>query len=353
MRFHFRSLTIAACLLGLCLGNALAQDSPACAPSDGQMRRVVDMAKRSVVLPKEVRRIATVGSVPVLNGYLFALGAGEHIINGLPARFSSSGRWKLHNAIAPHLAVRPVLQGQVNSEISIENLVRHAPDVVLTMDLQQVRVLEKARVPVLYLEWGSLSDIHANMRLLGCALGRMEQSEAYLRYFDDTMQRMGRILDRIPKDARPTVLYFNPQSMNTPLLIANWWIAQAGGYSATADMSRTGNAHYSHERVLLWNPDVFIVSSPQQREAVYQDERFSKIKAVRNKRVFVTPMGAHTWGQRTVEQPLTLLWAAKNFHPEYFSHIDMEEEIRSFYRRFFNYGPSDEEIRTMLDGSPG
>ncbi|SHH21117.1 ABC transporter substrate-binding protein [Pollutimonas bauzanensis] len=349
----FRKLAMAACLWCACLGSVLAGESAECAAGDARTRSIVDMAGRRVVLPKDVRRIATVGSVPVLNGYLFALGAGARIVNGLPSRFTATGRWRLHNAIAPHLADRPVLQGQATSEVSIEKLILLAPDVVLTMDPLRVRMLEAAKAPVVYLEWGSMSDIRANMRILGCMLGCTQQSEAYLRYFEDTMERVRRTLDTVPQQARPKVLYFNPQTMSTPLLIANWWIAAAGGYSVTAGMEPAGSARYSHERVLVWNPDIFIVNSPEQAEAVYRDERFSRINAVQNRRVYVTPMGAHSWGQRTVEQPLTVLWAAKVFHPQPFAQIDMEDEIRDFYLRFFNYELSDDEIRAVLEGRSG
>ena len=343
-------LAIAACLWHACLGSPSAAESAHCTVFDTQERHVHDMAGRTITLPHEVRRIATVGSVPVLNGYLMALGAGERIINGLPSRFTASGRWRLHHAVAPYLVDKPALQGQSTSDISIESIARLAPDVIITMNPLQVRVLEKAKTPVVYLEWADTADILANMRVLGCMTGLVPESETYLRYFEDTMGRVRQTLEGASGNARPKVLYFNPHSMNTPLQIANWWIAQAGGQSVTADVEHGGNVHYSHERVLLWNPDILIVNSPVQVEAVYQDERFSKINAVRNGRVYATPMGTHSWGQRTVEQPLTVLWAATIFHPEHFGHIDMNNEITNFYRRFFNYHLSDHEIQAMLDG---
>ncbi|MBW7900951.1 MAG: ABC transporter substrate-binding protein [Rhodocyclaceae bacterium] len=344
---HFRKLALALCLWGA--GQAAAAEAPGCTV-DARTRSVVDMAGRTVVLPKAVKRVATVGSVPVINGYLFALGAGERIANGLPPRFAQSGKWRLQTAIAPHLADRPVLQGQVGSEVAIETLVRLAPDAVITMDRLGIRKLEAAKAPVVYLEWGNASDIQRNMAVLGCVLDRMPESEAYLRYFDATMARIRHTLAGVAPAARPRVLYFNPHTMTTPLLIANWWIEEAGGSSVTAGMARGGNAHYSHEQLLMWNPEVFIVGSPEQAAAIYRDERFAKIAAVRNGRVHVTPVGAHSWGQRTVEQPLTVLWAAKLFHPEAFAQVDMANEIRSFYRRFFDYEPSAEDIRTILAG---
>ena len=331
----------------------LAAEPARCMADGSQARHVVDMAGRAVTLPHEARRIATVGSVPVINGYLLALGVGERIVNGLPSRFAASGRWRLLAAVAPYLAGRPVLQGQGGGQVSIENLVRLDPDVVITMNLLELRALEKARVPAVYLEWADSSDIRASMRILGCLTGRESRGEAYLRYLDDTMERLREALDRLPPGDPPKVLYFNPHTMSTPLRIADWWIEQAGGRSATAGAAQGGNAQYSHERVLLWNPDVLIVNSPEQVAAVYQDPRFSGLGAVRDRRVYAVPMGVHSWGQRTVEQPLAVLWAATVFHGRHLARIDMKDEIRNFYRRFFDYALSDDEIRAVFEGGPG
>lgn len=349
---RLRGWMLAICVAGACHGAAVAA-APGCVGGSGQAKSVVDMAGRTVVLPATVARIATVGSVPVINGYLFALHAGEQIVNGLPSRFTQSGRWRLQTAIAPHLAGRPVLQGQPSSEVNLEILLGLAPDVVITMDLARARALEAARIPVIFIEWRNAADIEANMRILGCALDRVARSEDYLRYLDATMQRVRRTLADVAQAERPKVLYFNPGTMATPLLIANWWIEEAGGRSVTAGLPTEGSAHYTHEQLLLWDPDVLLVNSPDQVAAIHQDERFARLAAVRNGRVHATPIGAHSWGQRTIEQPLTILWAASVFHPQRFGQTDLENEVRAFYRRFFQYGISDAEIRWILTGGSG
>lgn len=350
---HIVTLALAACLWRACPAVATADEPPDCATGTQRARSVIDAAGRTVALPERIERIATVGSVPVINGYLFTLGAGEKIVNSLPPRFTRSDRWRLQTAIAPYLADRPVLQGQVASEVNLETLISLSPDLVITMNRLGTRTLEAARVPVLYIEWGNASDIEANMRILGRALDCMPRAEDYLRYFDATMRHVRQTLENVAQDARPKALYFNPNTMATPLDIANWWIDAAGGRSVTAGLATEGTAHYSHEQLLLWDPDVLIVSSPEQVAAIYRDERFSRLGAVRNRRIHATPIGAHLWGQRTIEQPLTVLWAARLFHPERFRQVDLENEVRTFYRRFFRYGISDEDIRWMLSGNTG
>ncbi|WP_068634603.1 ABC transporter substrate-binding protein [Thauera butanivorans] len=345
------SLALAACLWGAGPGAASASEPAGCSAGAGQTRQIVDMAGRTVVLPPTIERIATIGSVPVINGYLFALGAGDRIVNGLPPRFTQTARWRLQGEIAPGLAERPVLQGQAGNGVNLETLLGLAPDLVITMDTPSARALETARIPVIVIEWRHAQDIEASMALLGCALDRVQRSEDYLRYFEATLQRVRETLADLAPADRPKVLYFNPGTMATPLVIANWWIEAAGGRSVTAALAGEGSAHYTHEQLLLWNPDVLIVNSPEQVAAIHRDERFARLAAVRHGRVHATPIGAHAWGQRTIEQPLTVLWAAKLLHPDRFAGVDMEGEMGSFYRRFFKYGLTGEEARSILAGS--
>jgi iron complex transport system substrate-binding protein len=347
------SLALAACLWGAGPGAASADESAGCSAGTGQTRSIVDMAGRTVVLPPTIERIATIGSVPVINGYLFALGVGDRIVNGLPPRFTQTARWRLQGEIAPGLAERPVLQGQTGGGVNLETLLGLAPDLVITMDAPSARALEATRIPVIVIEWRHAPDIEASMKLLGCALDRVPQSEDYLRYFEATLRRVGETLADLAPADRPKVLYFNPGTMSTPLVIADWWIEAAGGRSVTAALAGEGSAHYTHEQLLLWDPDVLIVNSPEQVAAIHRDERFTRLAAVRHGRVHATPIGAHSWGQRTIEQPLTVLWAAGLLHPERFGRISLEDEIRSFYQRFFQYGISDEDIRWILTGNSG
>lgn len=312
-----------------------------------QTRSVTDMLGRKVIVSSKINRIATIGAVPVINGYLFALGKGEKIINGLP--YFTPSKWRIQIVIAPHLAGLPVLQGQ-NCAVNTEMLLRLKLDVVITMDKSVIKALENSGIPVLFLEWKDVADVKASMKLLGVVLDRTPKSNEYFHYFEITMNGVHQALHGIAKGSAPKILFFDPSKLRFPLPIAEWWINEAGGQSVTASISRDKTGCYSHELVLLWNPDIMIVASPEQITKVYEDKRLSRVKAVLNKKVYVMPVGTHPWGQRTVEQPLTVLWAAKLFFPDRFRHVDMKDEVCTFYRRFFNHKLSDKDVRWILNG---
>ena len=64
-------------------------------------------------------------------------------------------------------------------------------------------------------------------------------------------------------------------------------------------------------------------------------------------------MGAHTWAHRTVEQPLTVLWAAKTLHPEVLADMNLQAEVQQFYTTFFGVTLSEAQVQEILDGSHG
>lgn len=332
------------------IGTACAAGPSSCITGEHTVT-VVDMAGRTVNLPKNPQRIATVGSVPVINSYLFALGVGDRIINGLPRRFTRTNKWNMQAKVAPGLAVQPVIQGQLGADVNIESLIRLEPDLVVTMDRQRLGVMEATRIPILFIEWDDFVSIQDNITLLGCVLGRSDQAKQYLEYFNTVMLQVHSTLEAAPGLHRPAVVYLNVPSMSIPLDIANWWINQAGGLSVTRDLQQGASGRITHEQLLAWDPDVIIVGASDQVDIIKQDLRFARMSAVVNRRVFAIPMGMHLWGQRTIEQPLTILWAVRKFHPELFQHVDMVEEVRQFYRVFMGHDLSIEKAKLILGDS--
>jgi len=317
-------------------------------PGAGAARVVRDMSGDALELPARVERVVTLGATPVLNSLLFALGAGDRIINGLP-EFALQPRWNYQYRFAPHLAGRPSL-ANADRTPNLEALLLAEPDLILSMDRASVQNLRRVGLPAFHLAWAEPGDIKTAIALLADLLGTPDAARRYAAHFD-------RMLDTVEQGLRdaspvyPRVLYFNPRSMSRPHAIADWWIAAAGGISVTAGRGAHAGS-FGLEQLLAWDPDILIVSSPAEAASVRSDPRFAALRAVRDGRVLVTPCGAHIWGNRTAEQPLTVLWAATHFHPEAFAHINLGEHVQAFYRDVFATPLSPEQVADILAGGP-
>lgn len=313
-------------------------------------RSVTDMAGRTVKVPDKIGRVATIGPVPVINSFVFALGEAPSIANNLPPNLGGP-RWHYQYVVAPHISKLPVIQSGAGP--SIEGVAQVAPDVVLTMDRPTVDLVQRAHAPAILLAWRQPDDVKSAMRLLGALYDKPDAAEAYCRYFDATLAKVGARIDALPDDKRPRVLYGSLKRLTQPHRIAEWWITKAGGRSVTDD-GRTGEAYnFSLEQVLRWNPEVIIVSTSDEIASAYADPRLASVSAIKSHRVYTVPMGVHVWGNRTVEQPLTVLWAAKMIHPDLFGDIVLADEVRAFYANFFKTKLSDDDIDIILAGRAG
>ncbi|MBG0808389.1 ABC transporter substrate-binding protein [Methylosinus sp. H3A] len=314
----------------------------------GECRTIVDMEGRSVTLPEKISRIVTVGPVPVLNGFLFAFGRQQAIANGLPRELTR----KFQFVFAPDLATRPIVQSSA-SGLAVEDIVALRPDLVLTMDRAMTDKLASLGLPAVLLKWREPDDIKKLMGLLGDILDQRNIAAEYIRYFDATLARIASTLGAVAESKRPRVLYVNYRRLTQPHRIAEWWIPRGGGRSLTDDGRNEESVTFSLEQLIAWDPQVLIVADRGELDLVMAEPRLRDVAAVRSKRAHVAPAGAHLWANRTIEQPLTVLWAASILHPEKFAREMLESEMQSFYDRFFHISLSKEQLDEILAGSPG
>ncbi|OPX95280.1 MAG: Periplasmic binding protein [Syntrophorhabdus sp. PtaB.Bin006] len=316
-------------------------------------RVIVDMAARNVAVPGNPRRVVTLGSAPVINSFVFAMGKGGTIINGLPAakQFNRSDCCRFQTIFAPQLDTQPSLEGG-DWSLKSETLLLLRPEVVLTATRKHISLLEKLGIPAVYIALDARGERNREvMTFLGKVYDREYESNRYIEYFDSVMHRVRDRTRGIPEKEKPRVLYCNFKVMTQSSLTADWWIEAAGGISLGKEGPlKEGMRSFSAEHVLAWNPDVWIVSVPDEVDMVYRDSRFKNVAAVKNKKVFSVPVGSIRWSHPTSEQPLGVLWAAKLFYPERFKDLNIKAEMEYFYLTFFRYRLSGKEIKEMLTG---
>lgn len=311
-------------------------------------RTVTDMAGREVAIPAEVISIGTFGSVGVLNAFVQLMGAGDKITNQMPANFTSSDQWKMQYEFSPQIADGPLFEE--GGEVMVETVLAAAPDVAFTMTKETATILENVGVPAVYLEWNDVADVKDAVVLVGDVLGVPDRAQEYLTYFDEHQAAAQKLMADLPEDDRLSVLYGDPIQFRQPHVIAEWWITQAGGKSVT-DNGRNDNSafEYTMEDLLAWNPQVIILSNDKLRAEIDGNANYANIAAVKDGKIHAIPTVAHVWGNRTVEQPLTVLWTMHHLYPDLMPRAELAEEIEGFYATFFEYRMSAEQIEAIID----
>ncbi len=345
------SLALAAAVAFAASGCGSSAGSPGDSPTaSGQnaTRTVTDMAGRQVELPVNVTRVVTLGSVPVINSFLFALGKGDLIVDGLPPNFTKDTRWKYQYVFGPQIGGQPVMQSPEYGA-KAEEIVAAKPDVVLTMTPGDVDQLDKIGVKTIVLRWQNDEDVKKVVTLLGEALNVPDRAQDYSQTFDAIVAEVGDAVKDVPDSERVSALSLDPKSMGQPHTIAQWWIARAGGKPVT-EGNTNESLKFSAEQVVAWNPQVIFVNDPTSVKTTLDEAKFAPVAAVKDKRVYHMPIAAHIWGNRTSEQPLSVAFAASKMYPEKMTQDHLKRLTHRFYKDAYHHELTDAQVDEILAG---
>ena len=297
-------------------------------------------------LPAEINTIATFGANGVLNSFVELMGSGSKIANNMSPSFTKTDKWKMQYEFAPQMANAPVLEN-ADREIIIEEVLNLKPDLCITMTKSTADFLAENGLTVIYLAWSELEDVKIAVELMGEVLGVPETAEDYIQYFDNMVEKAEKLTANLKEEEKVKVLYGSVAKLSQPHRIAEWWIAKAGGISVTNDGYTEESYNYTIEDLLAWNPDIMLLTA-DEKEELKANNQISNVTAIQNDAMYMIPTVAHVWGNRTVEQPLTIMWAMNKFYPELMSDEDLAKEIHYFYEHFFLYDMSDEQIAEII-----
>jgi iron complex transport system substrate-binding protein len=340
-------IVIVVGLAGVAVSQSAAQSSTAASST----RQVKDITGRLVTLPSRVTRVADPWHAN--NGMVLMMGAAEKIV----ATTAQAKKQPWFRKLFPRIQQVPAAFDEAG-DVNLETLIAARPDVVLmayggTLP-KWMATADTYGIPVFLMPNTSLADLKTTARMTGDVLGPRESARAaeWIRYFDDNIRRVTAVTSRIPASERPKVLHTATGSILTVdgvQTVIDDWITVAGGVNAATVVSNARPV--SMEQVAAWNPDVIIVGTApneESRRAILNDPRWSQIKAVRNGRVFVNPSGVYLWDRHSAEAALQVLWAAKTLHPDRFRDLDLKQETKAFYAKFFNYALTDAEYDAIM-----
>lgn len=333
-------------LAGCTSSSASGSGSASASASVPATRTVTDMAGRSVEIPGQIRKVATFGSVGVINTFVECMGMGDTIANEMPANFTKNDQWAMQYKLAPQIKGAPLVE--TADGIDIEATLTLAPDLCITMTEATAQQLQEKGIPCIVIAWNDTEDVKTAVNLMGEIFNVPDRAKEYNAYFDAMVKKAADITAKIPESERKTVIYGDMAALKNPHIISEWWISAAGGKSVTADAHKKNTLEYSMEDLLNWQPQIAF-SSSKNVQALYDDANYAQVPAVQNKAVYPVPTVAHVWGNRTVEQPLTVMWALNKMYPEKYSEADLTRDIKDFYAKFFEYNMTDDEVKNIIN----
>ncbi|MCG8479091.1 MAG: ABC transporter substrate-binding protein [Spirochaetales bacterium] len=324
--------------------------------TESQTRIVIDGLRREVEIPVEFDRVVTI-PIPLASVFTTVDGTGERVVGMHPASYSAV-EGSILGTIAPELLAADTSFITEGFQVNIEELLILDPDIVFqwARQTEEIEKIEAAGIPVIAVGGGGqdFRSVRDWLILAGEVTGRTERLQALLDHLEETEHRISQRVEAVPLEER-----LRAMALHVPPLQARAydWIETVGGINVAVDMPRW-ISEIDIEQLYAWDPEVIVLSNfvDTQPEDLYANRiegyDFAPLNAVRERRVYKIPMGAYRWDPPSQESGLMLWWLAKTFYPDRFSDIDVEREIEDFYRRFYDYTPTDEEIASIL-ASPG
>lgn len=325
---------------------------------------ILDQAGNEVQVPAGASRLVTM-ALPLPSVFVL-MGAPTDYIVGMHPGSSSAIENSVMAAMYPEFLDVPnsFVEGY---DTNIEELLKLHPDVVLYWAdfTNQYDAIVEAGLPGVGVTTQDGGDVISTLESWLEIMGQMFPEYAgnankVIEYGRSVQEEMREQISGIAEEDKPrTMILFNHNADEMSVSGSNdyggYWIESTGGVNVAAALE--GSPHVNMEEIYTWNPEIIVISSLTETmpEDLYNNtvsgQDWSNVDAVINKRVYKNPLGVFHWYAPCGDAPLMINWMAQIQHPQLFTY-DMAEQVRSYYKEFYGYDLTDEQIEGILTANP-
>ena len=324
---------VAICAI-LALAFIFAAPGTADEESAATVRTITDMSGRSVTIPFEVKTVVITSCGGVAQE-LAALGVTDLVI-AQPKQCTTECLY----TVAPGYRDMPDVGSFENA--NLEEILKLNPDIVIGRYSSSAHI-EAAGIPVVGVLTGTAGTetLKQEFRMMGTVFGREERAERLIEYWDETLALIESKLADLPEGERKRV-YGGSGVWEEAMISA------AGGINVAADLAQQSGSTVSPEQLVRWDPEV-IYYSPKSGDTFSTNPQYATIQAIQDGAVYSCPAGTmFSWSRPSPEAPLANLWLAQKLYPDRFADVDLADETKKFFREFYDYDLTDEEVESIL-----
>ena len=333
------------------------------AESAEETRTIIDHAGNEITLPAELDRVVISGLLPLPSVFVQFRGSADEIVGIHPSSMAAAENSYLIN-IYPEI-LEADTSFVVNGAVNIEELMKLDPDVVYysATNVEEYELYKKAGIPAVgfsttiadydcvetYAEW---------IDLFGKIYGEQEAADAIIAEGRQVAEEIISVTSEIPEEEKPRVMIIMNYANGVMKVVGSnffseYWIESAGGINVAAELSSSNEVNM--EQVYEWDPDMIFITnfSPYLAEDLLNNTidgyDWSNVKAVKEGKVYKFPLGMYRWFPPASDTPLVLQWLATKIQPELFADIDMDTEIREFYKTHYHVDLTDEDLEKIYN----
>lgn len=333
-----------------------------------ESKMVIDELNREVEIPAQLDSVVMGSVLPYFSTWFIATNSTEEI-KGIHPNSYNAAAFSILKDISP-----TILDAKTNfienGEVNVEQLLALDPDVYFEIANQEktVKKLEETGITTVALDTATtslnpLDTINRWLKLTGEVTGTTErpaqiiaEGEANQKEINDKLAEAA-----IKEEDKPRVFFLQYHSdgeISTAGtgMHGNRWLNATGGIDVAAEAGIEGIKQVNMEQIYEMNPDIIYITNftetqPQDlMDNTFKGQDWSKVKAVQDGKVYKMPLGIYRWYPPSGDAPLMLKWMAQHNYPEVFEY-DMNAEVKDYYKRYYNYDLSDEQVTGIFNPS--
>ncbi len=294
---------------------------------------VTDAAGRQVSIESQPETL--VSGYYITTSMLIAMGQQDKLV-GIEAKAASRPIYAL---AAPELLELPNVGSA--KEFDLEGCAALEPDLaILPLRLKDAAdTLTELGIPTITVNPEDLEQMAQTVRLLGQAIGAVEEAQALL---DDNQATQDFLEQTLAGAAAPRVyLAGNSSYLSTAggAMYQNALIELGGGENVAAGLTDTYWAQVSYEQLLSWDPEVILIAcdAGYTREELLGDPQLEQLSAVRSGAVYAMPSGVEAWDSPVPSALVGSRWVASVLHGDAYPFGQFQADAAEFYRNFYGF----------------
>jgi len=334
---------------------------------DSETRTITDHAGNEVVLPKEIKRVV-IDQVPILSTYMAYHGGEAPYIVGYAGSLKQVAEKTVLKDIAPELMdADETVHGQ--SDLNIEEIVKLKPDVIFynATNKDRYEALSKSGIPCVgFATIGTLGqadpiDRYGQwLKLLEDVFGEEGKTDDFLAAGEKIVKDVEERIATVDQKDRPNGMILWKYNEGVPMVagkgtFGDFWLKRIGVSNVFEDAK--GYAKVNVEEIYKQDPQVLYLDGPgllnMTTSDIFENKvegfDFSNMDAVKNKRVYNSKLGMWNWLTPNPDAPLVYAWLANVTFPEAFDDYDLKGEIKDYYKTWYKYDLTDDQVDDMFD----
>ncbi len=327
---------------------------------------VTDQLGREVTIPGKIERVVTGGILPYFSTWYVATNSTKEIVGMHPNSYNAAKN-SILSKISPDVLNAETSYIQ-NGEVNVEELLKIDPQLYVEISTNEdsINKVTEAGIPVVAVKAidaaaaEPLATFNSWLTLTSKITGTTDRADRFLQEGKKVQSELDAKLKDIAKEDKPRALILfmhNDKSITVggSNFFGNQWLNATGAIDV-AEKDVQGRKEVNMEQIYSWNPDIIYITNftETQPEDLLENkvdgQDWSQVKAVQDGKVYKIPLGIYRWFPPSGDAPLMLKWMAQKNHPALFTY-KIEDEIKTYYKDFYEFDVTDEEIHDILNPS--